>query len=68
MTQARFFPLSLQHFAAFAFALFASVLLAGGTHAQTERERPYFGDDNIAVELLADGLPLYGGQASSIGT
>jgi len=60
VTQARFFPLSLKHFAACLFALLASAVLAGTAHAQTERERPYFGDDNIAVELLADGLPVPG--------
>lgn len=60
MIHARFFPLSPKHFAAWVFALLASALLAGGVAAQTERTPPYYGDDNISVELLADGLPKAG--------
>ena len=66
MIHARFFPLSPKHFAAcfFAgvFALIASVFLAQGswaqTEAQTERTPPYYGDDNISVELLQEGEDL----------
>lgn len=60
MTHARFFPLSLKHFAAWVCAILASVALAGAAAAQDERTPPYYGDDNIAVELLADGLPKPG--------
>ncbi|MEM9085862.1 MAG: thioredoxin family protein [Pseudomonadota bacterium] len=57
MIHARFFPLSLKHFVAWAFACLASVALGSAVSAQDELERPYYGDANISVELLADGLP-----------
>ena len=60
MIHARFFPLSPKHFAAWVFAFVASLLLAGIAKAQTERTPPYYGDDNIAVALLAAGLPKAG--------
>jgi len=64
VTHARFFPFLPKHFAACVFALLASLALAGAAQAQDEapntRERPFYGDENIAVELLADGLPTPG--------
>lgn len=65
MTRARFFPPSLKHFAARAFALFAIVVLAGlaisgGVSAQPDRSRPFYGDENIAVQLQAQDLPQPG--------
>ena len=60
MIHARFFPLSPKHFAAWVFALIASLVLASAANAQSDRQPPYYGDQNIAVELLADGLPKPG--------
>ncbi len=62
MIRARFFPLLLKDFAAWVCALCASLLLAGAASAQEERQPPYYGDENISVELLADGLPQSGEQ------
>ncbi|MEM7688902.1 MAG: thioredoxin family protein [Pseudomonadota bacterium] len=60
MIHARFFPLSPKHFAACLCALIASVLLAQGAWAQTERTPPYYGDDNISVELYSEGAWVAG--------
>ena len=60
MIHARFFPLLVKHFAAWVFALLASLVLASTANAQSDRQPPYYGDQNIAVELLADGLPKPG--------
>ncbi|MEO0698441.1 MAG: protein-disulfide reductase DsbD domain-containing protein, partial [Pseudomonadota bacterium] len=60
MIHARFFPLSPKHFAAWVFALLASLLVASSASAQTELTRPYYGDANISVELLAEELPAPG--------
>ncbi|MEO0590126.1 MAG: thioredoxin family protein [Pseudomonadota bacterium] len=60
MIHARFFPLSPKHFAAWVFALLASLLVASAASAQTELTRPYYGDANISVELLAEELPAPG--------
>jgi thiol:disulfide interchange protein len=35
-------------------------MLAGPASAQEERQPPFYGDDNISVELLAEGLPRAG--------
>ncbi|MEL6737361.1 MAG: thioredoxin family protein [Pseudomonadota bacterium] len=64
MIHARFFPSLAKHFAAWAFALVASVMLAGTVSAQDESQskltRPFYGDANISVELLAEDLPQAG--------
>ncbi|MEO0642787.1 MAG: thioredoxin family protein [Pseudomonadota bacterium] len=57
MIDARIFPLSLKHFAALALVLLASVVMPTLARAQEERSPPYYGDENIAVELLAEDLP-----------
>ena len=53
MTHARFF-------AAWVFALLASVTCMAPVSAQDELTRPYYGDANIGVELLAEDLPQAG--------
>ncbi|MEO0463650.1 MAG: thioredoxin family protein [Pseudomonadota bacterium] len=61
MIDARIFPQLLKHFAAWVFASVASVLLASAAGAQDSAPRQeLFGDENIAVDLLADGLPTPG--------
>ncbi len=60
MIHARFFPLSPKHFAAWVFALIASVLLSQSAWAQTVRTPPYYGDDNISVELYSEGAWVAG--------
>ncbi|MEM1195806.1 MAG: protein-disulfide reductase DsbD domain-containing protein [Pseudomonadota bacterium] len=60
MIHARFFPALPRRFVAWVFALAANVLLATAAHAQGEREPPFYGDANISVQLLADGLPQPG--------
>lgn len=58
------FPFPIRYFAAWVLALLASMTLAIGAHAQDSEpeRREYYGDANIAVELLADGLPKAGGE------
>jgi DsbC/DsbD-like thiol-disulfide interchange protein/cytochrome c biogenesis protein CcdA len=58
---ARIFPFSIKHFAAWVFACLASLALASVAQAQeSEPREALFGDANIGVELLADGLPRPG--------
>jgi len=62
---ARFFHHLRRHFVAWVFALAASVLLASAANAQdnapqSEERRAIFGDANIAVDLLAEELPVPG--------
>lgn len=59
--RARNFPHLIRDFAACLLALAASVLLAATAQAQNAAPRaPAFGDDNIAVELYAEGQPAEG--------
>ncbi len=61
MPHARIFPLPIRQFAAWVLALAASVLLAGAAQAQNAVQQPVrFGDENIAVDLYADGAPQAG--------
>ncbi|MEO1729793.1 MAG: thioredoxin family protein [Pseudomonadota bacterium] len=60
MIDARIFPFSLKHFAAWVFALLASVLVTSAAAAQDPAREAIFGDANIAVELLAEDLPVPG--------
>jgi DsbC/DsbD-like thiol-disulfide interchange protein/cytochrome c biogenesis protein CcdA len=43
-------------------ALLASTLLAGAAQAQQAEREALYGDENIAVELYADGAPVAGGE------
>ncbi|MEL6486989.1 MAG: protein-disulfide reductase DsbD domain-containing protein, partial [Pseudomonadota bacterium] len=53
-------------FAAWVFALLASLMLASAANAQNEPSseltRPFYGDANISVELLAEDLPQAGAE------
>jgi len=59
VTDARFFPLLAKHFAAWAFACLASLVLASAAGAQDASaqipESARYGDENIAVALYSDG-------------
>lgn len=61
MPHARFFPHLMRQFAARVLALFASLVLASVAQAQNPAPPAIgFGDDNIAVELYAEGAPTEG--------
>lgn len=60
MIHARFFPVSARDFAAWVLALVASLALASASHAQESEPREFYGDANIAVQLLAEDLPKPG--------
>ena len=62
MSRARNFPLPIRQFAAWVLALIASLTLAGAAMAYEEGvpAEARYGDDNIAVELLADAAPQAG--------
>jgi len=51
---------NIRQFAAWVLALFASVLLAAPAWAQAIPSAAQFGDENIAVEVYADGAPVAG--------
>ncbi|QFT78455.1 protein-disulfide reductase DsbD [Erythrobacter sp. THAF29] len=54
------FPSPMRHFAAWLVALLAMCALALPASAQEIRTEARYGDENISVELLADGMPVAG--------
>lgn len=60
MSRARTFPFPIRQLLAWMLALVASVLLAAPGHAQEIAAEARYGDDNIAVQLHADGAPVAG--------
>ena len=62
MSRARTFPLPIRQLLACWLALFASLMLAAAAQAQVVPDEARYGDENIAVELFADGGPKAGGE------
>ncbi|WP_349514091.1 thioredoxin family protein [Erythrobacter sp. NFXS35] len=60
MSRARTFPLPIRQLLAWMLALIASVMLAAAGHAQEVPVEARYGDENIAVQLFADGAPNAG--------
>ena len=62
MSRARNFTATIRQFAAWALALLASLTLAGAAWGQSPKPKALYGDENITVELFADGTPQAGSE------
>ncbi|MCK0127794.1 protein-disulfide reductase DsbD [Erythrobacter sp. F6033] len=62
MFEARMFPLPIRHFVAWLIACAAMLAAIAPASAQEIPTEARYGDDNIAVELRADGMPVAGQQ------